>query len=102
MITVNKNLPHAYISPNAVLLLCLILMVFFVPMLSVTNHQVAYNFLFSCIFLLSAWSLQDIRRKKIVAVAWLLVIITWIAFKIELSVLFLVSRIGQALFFFLV
>jgi voltage-gated potassium channel len=99
MVTANKNLPHAYISPNAVLLLCLILMVFFVPMLSITYHQVAYNFLFSCIFLLSAWSLQDIRRKKIMFLALLLIIIIWVAFKIELSVLFLVSRIGQGLFF---
>ena len=99
MITVNKNLPHAYISPNAVLLLCLILMVFFVPVLSISYHQVTYNFLFSCIFLLSALSLQDVRKKMLLTVSLLLIIIIWIASKIELSGLFLVSRIGQGLFF---
>ena len=100
MVTVNKNLPRSYITPNALLLLCLILMVFFIPMLSISYHQVAYNFLFSSIFLLSALSLQHIRRKKIlITFALLLIVIIWIAFQIDLPALFLVSRIGQGLFF---
>jgi len=68
-------------------------------MLSVSYHSVAYNFLFSCIFLLSALSLQHIQKKRLVAFALFLIIIIWIASKINLSGLFLVSKIGQGLFF---
>jgi len=44
-------------------------------------------------------ALQHIRRKTIIAFSLLLIIIIWVAFMIELPVLFLVSRIGQGLFF---
>jgi voltage-gated potassium channel len=98
-ITVNKNPVLSFINPNALLLLCLSLMIFFIPMLSVSYHSVAYSFLFSCIFLLSALSLQHVRKKILIALAVLLIIIIWIAFKINLPGLFLVSRIGQGLFF---
>ena len=74
-------------------------MIFFIPMLSVSYHSVAYNFLFSCIFLLSAMSLQHIRKKILIGFALLLIIIIWVAFKINLPGLFLMSRIGQGLFF---
>ena len=99
MVTESKNLPGAYITPNAVLLLCLILMVFFVPVLPISYHQVTYNFLFSCVFLLSALALQHIGRKKIIGISLLLIIVIWVASTIELPGLFLASRIGQGLFF---
>jgi hypothetical protein len=99
MITVNKYLLPSFINPNAFLLLCLSLMIFFIPMLSVSYHSVAYNFLFSCTFLLSAMSLQHVRKKIIISFALLLIIIVWVAFRIDLPGLFLVSRIGQGLFF---
>jgi hypothetical protein len=99
MITVSKNLLPPFINPNAFLLLCLSLMIFFIPMLPVSYHRLAYDFFFSCIFLLSAFSLQHTRKKIIIAFALILTIVIWIAFKIELSGLFLVSRIGQLLFF---
>ena len=75
-------------------------MVFFIPMVSVSYHSVLYNFLFSCIFLLSALSLESISKKKLILIfALLLTIIVWVAFRIDLSVLLVVSRIGQVLFF---
>jgi voltage-gated potassium channel len=95
---VNKNF-LSFINPNAFLLLGLILMVFVTPMLPVRHHDLAYDFLFSCIFLLSALSLQHTRKGSFIAVASLLIIIIWIANKIDLSVLFVVSRAGQGLFF---
>ncbi len=86
-------------NPNALLLVCLMLMVFFVPVLPIASHHVAYNILFSCIFLLSALSLQHSQRKIIIAAALLLTIMTWITFLIELLGLFVISRAGQGLFF---
>jgi hypothetical protein len=99
MTTPGKNLIRSYINPNALLLVGLSLMIYFIPMLPVFYHSVAYNFLFSCIFLLSAISLQHIRKNILIGFALLLIIIIWIAFKINLPGLFLVSRIGQGLFF---
>jgi hypothetical protein len=99
MLSVNKNLFPSFINPNAFLLLSLSLMVFFIPMLSVSYHSLAYHFLFSCTFLLSAMSLQHIRKKIIIGFAWLLIIIVWVAFEIDLPGLFLVSRVAQGLFF---
>jgi voltage-gated potassium channel len=75
------------------------LMVFFIPMLSVSYHTVAYNFLFSCIFLLSALSLQHTQKQILMAFALLLIIIIWVASKIYLPILFVVSRVGQGVFF---
>jgi hypothetical protein len=89
----------AFINPNAFLLLCLIIMVFFVPVLSISYHQVTYTFLFSSIFILSALSLQHIRKKMLIAVVVFLIMIIWIAFRIDLPILFLTSRIAQGLFF---
>ena len=44
-------------------------------------------------------SLQHIRKKIIIGIALLLIIIVWVAYKIDLPGLFLASRIGQGLFF---
>lgn len=99
MVTANKNPSHAFINPNALLLLCIILMIFFIPALPVSYHHVAYNFLSSCIFLLSAYSLEHLRKRVFITFALFLIIIIWIAFRIELPLLFLVSRIGQGVFF---
>ena len=95
----SKGLSFQFINPNAFLLLCLVLMVFFVPMLSGVYHSILYNFLFSCIFLLSALSLQHVRERILITLALFLIVIVWIAFKVDLPLLFLVSRIGQGLFF---
>jgi hypothetical protein len=99
MVTVNKDFHPSLTNPNALLLLCLILMVFFVPMFPVYRHDFAYKFLFSCIFLLAALSLQHRRRRTIIAVAILLIVIIWFADKIDLLGLFVVSRACQGLFF---
>jgi voltage-gated potassium channel len=77
-------------------------MVFITPILPVRHHDLAYDFLFSCIFILSAMSLQHFRKEILIPFALLLVIIIWIADKIDLSGLFLVSRISQGLFFVLI
>jgi voltage-gated potassium channel len=100
-----KNLhsrSHSFVSPNALLLFCLVLMIFFLSMLPVSYHPFAYNFLFSLIFLLSALSLQNIRRQPVIIAALLLIVSVWIAFQVDLLLLFLVSRIGQGLFFVLI
>jgi len=81
------------------LLLCLILIMFFIPILPVYDHDFAYNFLFSCIFLLAALSLQHTRGRIIIAIALLLIVIIWFADKIDPSGLATVSRAGQVLFF---
>jgi voltage-gated potassium channel len=99
MITARKNSFSQFINPNALLLVCLSLMIFFTPMLPVSYYNLAYNFLFSCIFLLSALSLEHIRKKGLVTFALFLIIVIWIASKINLSGLFLASKIGQILFF---
>ena len=99
MITVTNNGLRAFINPNAALLICLVLMVFFVPVLPVSYHYLAYNFLFSFIFLLSALSLRHHLRKILIAFALILIVIIWIAFQIDLLGVFLVSRIAQGLFF---
>jgi len=96
---VRKDPSRPFVNPNAFLLLCLILMVFITPMLSVRYHHFSYNFLFSCIFLLSALSLEHIRKVFIVVFALLLIVTIWLAYKIELPGLFVASRIGQGLFF---
>jgi voltage-gated potassium channel len=73
-------------------------MVFIAPMLPVRHQEMTYNFLFSCIVLLAALSLQDIGRRIIIAVAFLIVVI-WFANKVDLPGLFLISRAAQGLFF---
>ena len=102
MITRRKNHFLSFINPNSFLLLCLIVMVFFTPMLPLSVYDLAYHFLFSCIFLLSALSLQNVRKEILIPFALLLIIIVWLAFKIVLPGLFIVSRVGQALFFFFI
>lgn len=99
MVTVSKNHSLPFFNPNAFLLLCLVVMVFFTPILSIAYHHFAYNFLFSCIFLLSALSLQNSRGKMQIAFALFLIVIIWVAFKTNLVLLFAVSRVGQLLFF---
>jgi hypothetical protein len=94
---VQKNF-FSFINPNSFLLLCLIVMVFGTPVLPVHLQDVAYNFLFSCIFLLAALSIQLIRRRAIIT-ALILIVIIWFADKIDLPGLALVSRVGQGLFF---
>ncbi|HEX6889893.1 MAG TPA: potassium channel family protein [Chryseolinea sp.] len=86
-------------SPNSLLLLGLILMVFITPMVPVRYHDLAYNFLFSCVFLSAALSLQHIRKKIIIAVALLLIVIIWFAEKVDLPGLATMSRACQGLFF---
>ena len=86
-------------NPNSFLLLGLIVMVFGAPVLPVGLHDLAYNFLFSCVFLLAALSLQHVKRRLIIGAALILIAVNWFADKIDLSVLTIVSRIGQGLFF---
>jgi len=75
-------------------------MVFITPMLPVRHQDIAYNFLFSCIFLLAALSLQHVIRKRIIiVVALTLIVIIWFADKIDLPGLGILSRAGQVLFF---
>jgi voltage-gated potassium channel len=74
-------------------------MVFITPMAPVRYQEVAYNFLFSCVFLLAALSLQHIRRKIIISVALLLIVVIWFAEKVDLPGLATMSRAGQGLFF---
>jgi len=75
-------------------------MVFVTPMLPVRLQDLAYNFLFSCIFLLAALSLQQVTRKRvIIAVALALIVIIWLSDKIDLPGLAVASRAGQVLFF---
>ena len=88
-----------FINPNAFLSLCLILMVFFIPMLPVSYHQLTYTILFSLIFILSALSLHYIKKQLLITFALLLIIIIWIAFRIDLPALFLASRTAQGVFF---
>ena len=88
-----------FLNPNAFLLLCLIVMIFFVPMFPVEYHGVLYQFLFSCVFVLSALSLQHVQKKILVSIALFLTIIIWIADKIDLAGLHLFSRAGQGIFF---
>jgi voltage-gated potassium channel len=102
MVTVSKNLSTTFLNPNALLLICLVVMVFFIPVLPVHYHRFAYNFLFSCIFILSALSLQHSRKRVVIAFALFLIVIVWVASKVDLTFLFLVSRIGQGLFFILI
>lgn len=90
---------NKFVNPNALLLLCIILIVYFVPFLSVLYHRLAYSFLFSSIFILCTFSLNHRNRNSIIAVGILLTIITWVALLIELPEFFVVSKIGQALFF---
>jgi len=99
METVKKDLPLSFNNSNALLLLCLVLMVFFVPMFPVYAHEIAYNFLFSCVFLLAALSLQHVKRKSIVTIALVLIVVIWLADKVDLAGLATVSRAGQGLFF---
>src|SRR6187402_353852 len=94
-----KNILLQFKNPNSFLLLLIILMIFFAPVLPVPYHPVLYNFLFSCIFVLSVLSLKHKRRKELVSIAILIVVITWIAYKIDMPVLSFVSRIIQSLFF---
>lgn len=68
-------------------------------MFSVAYHGVLYRFLFSCVFVLSALSLQHARRKIFVSIALFLIVIVWIADKIDLFGLYLFSRSGQGIFF---
>lgn len=74
-------------------------MVFFIPMLPVPYHLLAYNVLFSFIFILSALSLQHFGRRKVFLISLFLVSVTWVAFGIDLPGLLLASRTVQGLFF---
>lgn len=74
-------------------------MVFFTPMLPASYHPLAYNVLFSFIFILSALSLHYMGRRTVVFLSLLLVSVTWAAFVIDLPGLFLGSRTAQGLFF---
>lgn len=94
-----KNSSHTFINPNALLLLCLVLMIFFGPVLAFSYHQLVYSILFSSIFILSALSLQHNRRNLLIGFAVLLTVSTWITFLIDFQILFLVSRAGQGVFF---
>jgi voltage-gated potassium channel len=89
----------SYINPNSLLLLCLILMVFFVPMIEVIDNDLAYQILFSCIFLLSALSLRNHRRNRSITVAACLIMFHWAAYIINLPELSLLRRILQGFVF---
>jgi hypothetical protein len=74
-------------------------MVFFTPMLPVSYHLLAYNILFSFVFILSALSLQHVGRRTVGLMSLFLVSVTWAAFGIDLPGLLLASRTVQGLFF---
>jgi len=85
--------------PNACLLFFLILIVFFVPVVSVAHHETGYELLFSGIFLLSALSLNHKRKKTLIAFSLFLVFFIWIAYKINLPSLSFAARAVQVLSF---
>ncbi len=95
MVTAVKKI----INPNSLLLLCLILIVFFVPIVQVAYHKAAYELLFSGIFLLSSLSLKHKRKKALIAFSVLLVFFIWIAYKINLPLLSFAARTVQVLSF---
>lgn len=99
MKAVFKNLFLVLKNPNAFLLLFLILIVFFVPVLSFMYHKVTYELLFSCIFLLSALALKHKRKKTLISFSLFLIIFIWIAYNINLPLLSLVARATQGLSF---
>lgn len=86
-------------TANNILLLSLVLMIFGVPLMPVNLRYHAYNILFSLILLASATALQRRNKKLILIVAGVLIILVWVAFRIDNAVLTLISRIPQGLFF---
>jgi len=68
-------------------------------MLPVYSHDFAYKFLFSSIFMLAALSLQHTSSRIIIPVALLLIVVIWVADKVDLQGLALISRASQGLFF---
>ena len=90
---------RSVINPNNILLILLVLMLFFVPFLPIQKHFNAYNSLFSFILRASSFSLQSGSRKIIFSAAVVLVILEWIAIQVNLSMLNIISRILEGLFF---
>ena len=74
-------------------------MVFITPMLPVRLHNLVYNLLFACVFLLAALSLQHVKRRLIISLALILTVVNWVADNIDLNGLTIVSRVGQGVFF---
>lgn len=89
-------------TPNNILLVLLVAMLFFTPLLPIEQHFHAYSGLFSAILLASAFSLQTERRKSVLSIAVALVILEWVAIQINHSLLTAFTRVPQVLFFVII
>jgi len=87
------------ILPNNILVMLLAMMLFLAPLLPVSYHFFAYNLLFSCIVIASAFSLQTERRKVILAASAIAITLEWITFKFNHPTLSLLSRTFLVAFF---
>src|SRR5688572_30450154 len=94
-----KETLQSLFNANSLLLLSLIGIVFLVPFQHPDWQRPTYSFLFSCIFLLSVLSLKEKRKNYLITGAGFLIILIWVAFRIDLPVLSLSTRIIQGLFF---
>ena len=85
-----------WFDPNALLLAFLVLIVFLVPVLHLSYHEFLYDFLFSCIFILSALSIRNVGQKKLLTIALLYIILTWISSEVDIAEVSLGVRIVVA------
>jgi len=90
------NNPKVWFDPNALLLAFLVLTVFIVPVFHIGYHDFLYDLLFSCIFILSALSIRNVGQKKLLAIALLYIILTWIAYEVNIAEVSLGVRIVVA------
>jgi hypothetical protein len=87
---------------HTALLAVLVFVIFFIPLLDVSSHNIAYNFGFTLLLVISAFALRTKRRLLIVSVALGVVILQYVAFFLDNNVLFEISQSAKAIYFVII